>query len=91
VLLFRYTPRFKKRYIALPLSEQIRVDRAINLLGANWKHPGLQVKKLKGFSNIWEARISLGYRLTFHFEDKYRGFDVCVLRTVGSHDILRQP
>lgn len=91
MLHFRFSPRFKKRYGDLPPGEQARVDRALLLLNENWRHPGLHVKKIKGHSGVWEARVSQGYRLTFQIEGKYQGLDVCALRTVGPHDILRDP
>jgi plasmid maintenance system killer protein len=91
MLHFRLSRRFKRRYEDLPNEIQIRVDYTLELLNENWKHPSLHVKKVKGRVGVWEARVNQSYRLTFHFEGKFHELDVCVLRTVGPHDILRNP
>lgn len=36
--------------------------------------------------NIWEGRVTGGYRFTFQIEG-----DVYILRKVGTHDILKKP
>jgi mRNA-degrading endonuclease RelE of RelBE toxin-antitoxin system len=91
MLFFRFSNRFAKHYHDLDVTDQARVDRALNLLEANWKHPSLHVKKVQGHEGVWEARVSQALRLTFQIEGKHQGLDVCLLRTVGSHSILKNP
>jgi mRNA-degrading endonuclease YafQ of YafQ-DinJ toxin-antitoxin module len=60
------------------------VDKQLEYLIQNPRHPSLRVKKLKG-TDKFEIRVSKGYRLTFRYAD-----DVLELRRVGTHDILRK-
>ena len=81
-----YTDTFKRNY--KKLSQQIK-DQAKKQLGLfleNHKYPSLHVKKMTGYPDIWEGRITLGYRFTFKIEgDNY------ILRRIVTHDILRNP
>jgi mRNA interferase RelE/StbE len=79
--------RFKRAYRRLP--EQVRelTDRKLLLLEQNPGHPSLRVKKLAGAAGIWEASITMRYRMTFEL---HRG--CIVLRVIAEHDeALRQP
>ena len=79
--------RFHKSYRHLPQSIQRKVDKQLNLLVANFRHPSLQVKRIKGASGVWEARVDLHYRMTFETAG-----DAVFLRVVGNHDdVLRNP
>ena len=81
------TERFREAYQTLPIEERDRVKKALRLLAADWRHPSLRVKKVQGTSDIWEARVSRGCRLTFQLEG-----DTCLLRNVGAHDkTLKNP
>jgi len=83
----QYTGRFQRAYNALTDSDADRVDKAIRLLKADPRHPGLRVKKVEGTEGVWEARASLSLRLTFEMHG-----DLIILRNVGRHDqALRQP
>ena len=82
----RVTERFARRYRSLPREIQERVDAQLELLLENPRHPSLRSKKMQGTSRIWELRVTQGYRLTFQIEG-----EVYELRTVGTHDILREP
>ena len=44
------------------------------------------IKKLNDPRDIWEGRISSGYRFTFHIK-----IDMYILRKVGTHDVLLNP
>lgn len=77
------TERFAKEYARLPQQLQQRVDRALGLLLENPRHPSLQAKKMKGYENRWEARVTLNYRLIFSIES-----DAYVLLRIGTHDLL---
>jgi mRNA interferase RelE/StbE len=80
----RRTNSFLKDYQGLPAEMQTRVDKQLARLLENPRHPSLRLKKLKG-TQIFEVRITRGYRLTLSFEE-----DVLVLRRVGKHDLLRE-
>jgi mRNA interferase RelE/StbE len=80
----RRTNSFLKDYRGLPAEMQTRVDKQLARLIENPRHPSLRLKKLKG-TQIFEVRITRGYRLTLSLEE-----DVLVLRRVGSHDLLRK-
>lgn len=59
----------------------------IRLLADNPRHPSLQVKKIRGTSDIWEARVDRQYRMSFEWTG-----DVILLRVVGNHDdVLKNP
>ena len=78
------TERFATDYGRVPQQLQGKTDRALGVLLENPRHPSRQVKKMKGFENHWEARISLHDRLIFTMEG-----DACMLLRVGTHDLLR--
>ncbi|MFH1857258.1 MAG: hypothetical protein ABH836_08585 [Candidatus Omnitrophota bacterium] len=82
---FVYLPRFKRDYKKLSVSVQEKVKKALFLMEKDFMYPSLQVKKIKGTKDIWEARVSKSIRLTFNFEE-----DVVIFRTVGEHDILKR-
>ena len=80
----RPTARFAADYDALPQQLRQRVDKALGLLLENPRHPSLQVKKMEGYDNRWEGRVTLHYRFTFSIDG-----DTCVLLRVGTHDLLK--
>jgi len=80
-----YLPRFKRDYKKLPLSSRERIKNALFQMEKNLKHPSLQVKKIKGTKNIWEARASKSLRITFNLKG-----NTIRLRTAGEHDILKR-
>lgn len=78
------TERFAKEYERLPQHLQRRVDKTLELLLENPRHPSLQIKKIKGHENRWEGRVALHYRLIFSIEG-----DTYLLLRVGTHDLLK--
>ncbi len=62
------------------------LDRKIGVLVENWMHPGLRIKKMQGYQNVWEGRITRGYRFTFEWQEEN-----LILRRTGKHDILDKP
>ncbi len=79
------TRRFYKDLLNLPPDIQERAWKSIDLLIKDPHHPSLRVKKMQGMEQIWEGRISKGYRFTFEIKG-----DTYVLRRVGTHDILKK-
>jgi len=80
------TPNYAHAYKQLSPIIQHRVDKKLSLLLKNPRHPSLRFKKMTGYKNIWEMRVSRNYRITFLQSDEY-----FYLRNVGTHDILRNP
>ncbi len=79
--------KFIKCYRTLPNDIQNKVDKQIELLVADFHHPSLHTKKIKGKSNIWELRVDINYRLTYEIIE-----DTIFLRVAGSHDeVLNNP
>lgn len=75
------TERFKKAWVLLTKTEKALARKAIASMISDIRYPALRVKKLKGVSNIWEARASLNLRITFQIEG-----DLIILRNIGRHD-----
>lgn len=82
----RFTRSFERDYRELPKALQKAVDRKLLLLLENFNHPSLKVKKVRGYKNIWECRISRSFRFTFNIIER-----AYFIRRVGPHDILRKP
>jgi len=83
------TETFMRAYQRLPDTLRAQVDKQLALLLDNPRHPSLHIKKIKGIRGkvpIFEARISLGYRMTFTIHGEYY-----ILRKVGTHSILENP
>ena len=85
-MIFRRTARFLKAFRALPAEAQVKLLKALKLLEANQRHPSLRVRKMEGREGIWEARVDLKYRFTFHYEKDDRGEIYCVFRNADNHD-----
>ncbi len=81
----RILESFRVGYSRLPKHIQRQVDKALKLLQENPHHPSLHTKRIKGTQHVWEARVTLAYRLTFNWQS-----DLVILRRVGMHDILKK-
>jgi len=81
------TERFVKQYAQLPKVIQRKVDKALALLDADFRHPGLRSHPIESASGIIEAYVDRKYRMTFE-----RRGDTLIMRNVDNHDeCLRQP
>jgi len=81
------TSSFEKDYKNLPRDIQEQCNRQLLVLLRNPYHPSLRTSKIQGFKNIWEGRISKGYRFTFQIAKS-----LYIIRRVGKHDeILKKP
>lgn len=76
-----FSPEFKKSYKKLPKNLKNKVFKQLGFLQKNPSYPSLRVKKMVGFQNIWEARVTKGYRMCFSF-----GRNKIFMLTVGPHD-----
>ena len=88
-MIYRRTKRFKESFEALPIEIKEKAIKAFSLFKVNKDHPSLVIKKMKGKENVWEGRIDISYRFTFHFEhDRETGDTTCVFRNIGPHGVL---
>lgn len=83
---FVLTPSFRKRLRKKDPKLTAAVLECIHRLDENPRSPGLNVHRMSGVGDVWEAYVDQKNRLTFHYED-----DVMVLRNHCNHDILRNP
>ncbi|OGP71077.1 MAG: hypothetical protein A2Y80_06645 [Deltaproteobacteria bacterium RBG_13_58_19] len=81
-----FTQSFIRDYRSLPQRIKKATDKQLELFLANSQHPSLNIKKMQDPRDIWEGRITKGYRFTFQMEE-----EICILRRIGTHDILRRP
>jgi mRNA-degrading endonuclease RelE of RelBE toxin-antitoxin system len=86
-----FTPGFVRQYQGLPQHLQRRFDRVLVLLLADLRHPSLRAKKMAGQHDpegrdIWEARVTQGYRFTFAIDG-----DTYILYRIGPPDVERRP
>jgi mRNA interferase RelE/StbE len=80
------TAPFKRDFQRLPEAIKRRAEAALRQLVSNPHHPSLRVKKvrgeiLKGYDNIFEARITIDYRFFFLIET-----DAYILLRCGRHE-----
>ncbi|TEU10147.1 MAG: hypothetical protein E3J21_27050 [Anaerolineales bacterium] len=61
------TKRFKKAAAGLPREIQAKAAKAFMLFKENPRHPSLGVKRVQGVPDVWEGRIDLNHRFTFHY------------------------
>jgi mRNA-degrading endonuclease RelE of RelBE toxin-antitoxin system len=80
------TRLFDQDYSRLPGNIKDRADKQLALLMENPRHPSLGLNKVRGTADIWEARITRGYRITLTIAG-----DTYILRRIGAHDVLRRP
>jgi mRNA interferase RelE/StbE len=84
---FKTTRAFEREYRDLPEGIKERASKQFSFLLENPRHPSLRLKKLKSTENIWEARVTRGYRFTFQVVG-----ETYILRRIGKHeDVLRKP
>ena len=63
-----YTQRALKSYEAAPPHIQKAFDKQTRLLLTNLRHPSLRAKKYDEAHNVWQARITKGWRFYFTIE-----------------------
>ena len=67
-MIYRRTQKFRKSFKKLPAHIQQKAVKAFHLFQTNAGHPSLGVKRMRGKEGVWEGRIDIFYRFTFHFE-----------------------
>jgi len=77
----KFTERFVRQYERLPKQIQKKVDKTINLLDTDFRHPGLHSHPIEGTREVYEAYVDAKYRLTFE-----RCGNIFIMRNVDNHD-----
>ena len=88
---FIRTDSFKRDFKRLSEPLQRSAEKTLRFFAINPRHRSLRTKKMGGQRDaegrdIWEARISRGYRSTFALDG-----DTVILYRIGPHDIERHP
>ena len=65
----RYHPRVASQLADAPSAIRRAFDRKVELLAQNLRHPSLSAKKYDEANDIWQARVTKGWRLYFQIED----------------------
>jgi len=83
----RFTERFAAKYELLPGTLMVKVDKALRLLDADFRHPGLHSHPVGGAKGIYEAYVDQKYRMTYE-----RRGNALVMRNIDNHDeCLKSP
>ena len=86
VLKIEASRKFLKLFQSLPAEIQSQAKKALEFLADSPNHPSLHNKKMAGYENIYEIRVSRSYRITCQ-----KTADTAVLRKIGAHDLLHNP
>lgn len=83
--------RFAKSCRSFSVPLQKRVEKTVQLLAAKDPgkpfHPSFRAKRIQGTTDIWEASVTMQYRLTFQMYQ-----DTLYLRVIGDHNAtLKRP
>jgi hypothetical protein len=83
----KFTTRFIKQYRRLPETIQRKVDRPLQLLDSDYRHPGLRSHPVESAPGVFEAYVDIHYRMTFE-----RTGNLLIMRNVDNHDdCLKKP
>ena len=63
-----YTDRLLRSYGQAPLPVRKAFDKQVQLLLSNIRHPSLRAKKYDERRNVWQARVTRGWRFYFTIE-----------------------
>ena len=74
------TPHFLRAYNKAPGKIQQAFDKQAHLLLANLNHPSLRAKKYDESRDLWQGRVTRGWRFYFTIER-----DVYVLHEIRNH------
>ena len=76
----RLTTRARDQYADAPPEIPRAFDRKLELLLANLRHPSLRAKKYDAANDIWQARVTKGWRVYFQIES-----DTYLILSIISH------
>jgi len=67
-----YTERLMAQYADAPNAIQRAFDKQVRLFLSDLRHPSLRAKKYDEAANIWQARVTKGWRFYFTIDaDSY--------------------
>jgi len=81
-----FSNKFIRTYKKLDRETRQQVDKALQAMALNPKHPSLRLKRVQGTKDIWEASVNMSIRITLRFTE-----DIIQLRNVGTHDQVFRP
>lgn len=68
----RFTERADKDYAGLPVAIRKAFAKQLRFLLASLRHPSLQAKKYSERLDVWQGRVTIGWRFYFKIErDEY--------------------
>jgi mRNA-degrading endonuclease RelE of RelBE toxin-antitoxin system len=68
----RFTHRADRDYAALPVAVRKAFAKQLRFLLANLRHPSLRTKKYSEGMEVWQGRVTRGWRFYFKIEgDEY--------------------
>jgi mRNA-degrading endonuclease RelE of RelBE toxin-antitoxin system len=68
----RFTERADKDYADLPAVIRKAFAKQLRFLLANLRHPSLRAKKYSEDMDVWQGRVTIGWRVYFKIEgDEY--------------------
>jgi mRNA-degrading endonuclease RelE of RelBE toxin-antitoxin system len=68
----RFTEKADKDYARLPMTIRKAFAKQLRFLLANLRHPSLDAKKYSESGDIWQGRVTRGWRFYFKIEgDEY--------------------
>ena len=76
-MLVRVSERFRRSYENVPPAIQRTFHRKLEFLLQDLRHPSLRAKKYDEARDLWQARVTRGWRFYFTIEgDTYRLHDI---------------
>ncbi len=76
----RFHPRIAEQLADAPSTVRKAFDKQTALLAENLRHPSLRAKKYDEANDIWQARVTKGWRFYFQIED-----DTYTILSVRAH------
>ena len=66
----RFSRLADKQYAGLPSRLRAQVDKQLDFLSQNLRHPSIQAKKYGGTGDVWQGRVNRDYRFYFQITDE---------------------
>ena len=70
----RFSRLADKQYASLPRRLRTQVDKQLDYLSQNLRHPSIQAKKYGGAGDVWQGRGNRDYR--FYFQITEAAYDI---------------
>jgi mRNA-degrading endonuclease RelE of RelBE toxin-antitoxin system len=68
-MLIRLSRQADRQYASLPWRLRTQVDKQLDFLSQNLRHPSIQAKKYGGTDDVWQGRVNRAYRFYFEITD----------------------